>query len=107
MPSICEPTAHIGAARGTNGRHAVIATLSRDIASPPESVYAVLIDQDTWAALDPPCWKHAARSRRQCHGCLWPILAAVCAWNVRARCPEFGASVAPTSLGGCGLGFYP
>ena len=31
----------------------MIATLSRDIASPPESVYAVLIDQDTWAALDP------------------------------------------------------
>ena len=32
----------------------MIATLSRDIARPPERVYAVLIDQDAWAALDPP-----------------------------------------------------
>ena len=31
----------------------MIATLSLDIASPPERVYAVLIDQDAWAALDP------------------------------------------------------
>ena len=36
------------------GRCAVIATLSLDIARPPERVYAVLIDQDAWAALDPP-----------------------------------------------------
>jgi hypothetical protein len=28
-------------------------TLSLDIAQPPASVYAVLVDQDTWAALDP------------------------------------------------------
>jgi hypothetical protein len=32
----------------------VIATLSLDIAGPPERVYAVLTDQDAWAALDPP-----------------------------------------------------
>ena len=31
----------------------MIATLSLDIARPPEHVYAVLLDQDTWAALDP------------------------------------------------------
>ena len=32
----------------------MIATLSLDIAGPPERVYAVLTDQDAWAALDPP-----------------------------------------------------
>ena len=32
----------------------MIATLSMDIARPPERVYSVLIDQDAWAALDPP-----------------------------------------------------
>ena len=32
----------------------MIATLSLDIARPPERVYAVLTDQDAWAALDPP-----------------------------------------------------
>ncbi len=31
----------------------MIATLSLDIARPPTSVYATLVDQDTWAALDP------------------------------------------------------
>ncbi len=31
----------------------MIATLSLDIARPSERVYAVLVDQDTWAALDP------------------------------------------------------
>ena len=32
----------------------MIETLSQDIAGPPERVYAVLIDQGAWAALDPP-----------------------------------------------------
>ena len=32
----------------------MIETLSQDIARPPGRVYAVLIDQDAWAALDPP-----------------------------------------------------
>ena len=50
------PTAYTGATRGTqgtDGRDAMIATLSMDIARPPASVYATLVDQDTWAALDP------------------------------------------------------
>ena len=39
--------------QGTDGRGAMIATLSMYIARPPASVYARLVDQDTWAALDP------------------------------------------------------
>ena len=39
----------------------MIATLSRDIARPPERVYAVLIDQGAWATLDPPLVDFAPR----------------------------------------------
>ncbi len=39
----------------------MIATLSQDIARPPERVYAVLIDQNAWAALDPPLVDFAPR----------------------------------------------